>query len=59
MNFIGDCRDEALVDDLFGSVTELACLCETYGDNFTYQGIRVEYNPDTDIHSFFTVQLGG
>jgi len=51
--FIGDCRDEELVTDLFGSVTDLARLIEERGNKFTYVGITVEYDDDTDIHSFY------
>ena len=32
MNLLGDCRNESLVDLLFGSVSELARLIEVHGD---------------------------
>ena len=53
MNLLGDCRDEALVEDLFGSVTDFAQLVEEFGDEFTCRGVEVRYNKETDIHSFY------
>lgn len=52
---LGDCRDEALVENLFGSVSEFARLVEEKGDNFTDEklGIRVEYNAEIDVHYFY------
>lgn len=50
---IGDCRDAELIDALFGSVSEFARLVELLGDNFTYNGITVQYIEDSDIHNFF------
>jgi len=52
---IGDCRDENLVNELFGSVTDFAQIVEEYGDDFVRDGIVVEYNSKTGIHSFFRV----
>ncbi|HWY34728.1 MAG TPA: hypothetical protein VNX68_08780, partial [Nitrosopumilaceae archaeon] len=50
---IGDCRNEELVDDIFGSVSEFARQVELNGDNFLYQNIQVIYDPETDVHSFW------
>ncbi len=50
---IGDCRDENLVIELFGSVSEFARLVEEKGDNFQLNKILVKYNNKKDIHSFF------
>ena len=50
---LGDCRDEDLVDELFGSVTDFANLIEKYGDNFEYGNIKVLYNEKTDVHTFY------
>jgi hypothetical protein len=50
---LGDCRSEELIDELFGSVSEFACLVEEHGDNFTHNGIIVKYNANTDIHTFY------
>jgi len=53
MNLIGDCRNEELVKELFGSVTDFAYEIENRGDNFTFGKIKVKYNKNTDIHSFY------
>ena len=50
---LGDCRNEELIDELFGSVSEFACLVEENGDNFTHNGVKVKYNANTDIHTFY------
>ena len=49
---LGDCRNEGLIEDIFGSVTEFAQTVEESGDAFTYRGVRVSYDPETDIHTF-------
>jgi hypothetical protein len=54
MNLIGDCRDEELVADLFGSVTSFARLVEEFGDEFTCRGVTVRYDEETDIHTFYS-----
>lgn len=55
MNFIGDCRNVDLIEDIFGSVSEFALQVEENGDNFSYQGYEIKYNEITDIHSFFLI----
>jgi 8-oxo-dGTP pyrophosphatase MutT (NUDIX family) len=50
---IGDCRDEKLVDDIFGGVSEFARQIEINGDNFQYGNINVSYDPRSDIHTFW------
>ena len=50
---LGDCRNENLVEDLFGSVTNFARAVENNGDNFTDGWLVVKYNPTTDIHTFY------
>ena len=50
---LGNCVDEDLVDELFGSVTDFARLVEEHGDSFKYQNIIVTYDPKTDIHTFY------
>ncbi len=52
MNFIGDCRQEDVVEDIFGSVSEFARLVEEKGDSFRHVGINVEYDEEKDIHIF-------
>ena len=53
--YIGDCRNEGLVDDIFGSVSEFARVIEELGNEFSgYRGtVVVTYDEDTDIHSFW------
>ena len=51
---LGDCRNEEVISELFGSVTDFARLVEEYGNNFIYKGIIVKYNPKTDIHTFYS-----
>ena len=47
-----DCRDETLIEEIFGSVTEFARLIEEHGDNFQYNNWNITYNPHSDIHTF-------
>lgn len=49
---LGDCRNQSLVEDIFGSVSEFARLVETLGDRFRFEGVAVSYDPDSDIHTF-------
>ena len=51
---LGDCREEALIATLFGSVSEFARLIEEFGDNFTTNTVSVEYDEATDIHTFYS-----
>ena len=53
LDYLGNCTDEELVIDLFGSVTRLAQLISENGNEFTHQGIVIKYNDDADIHSFY------
>lgn len=55
LEFIGDCRNEKLIEDIFGSVTDFARLVEEKGNNFTEGKIVVKYNEKKDIHSFFKI----
>jgi hypothetical protein len=57
-DLIGDCRDEVLVADIFGGVSEFARQVEENGNNFTYRGIEVRYDAETDIHSFYSQTKG-
>ena len=50
----GDCRDEILVEKLFGSVTNFAQLVEQLGNEFVWDGIQVDYDEASDIHFFIT-----
>ena len=50
--FLSDCRNEELVIELFGSVSEFARLVEQNGNNFTHGNWVVTYDEDSDIHHF-------
>jgi hypothetical protein len=50
---IGDCRNEELVDDIFGSVSEFARIVDEKGDNFLYGKYAIIYNEKNDIHYFY------
>ncbi|CAB5226491.1 hypothetical protein UFOVP760_265 [uncultured Caudovirales phage] len=51
---IGNCTEEDVVDDIFGSVSEFARQVEENGDEFLYQNdIVVKYDEDNDIHYFY------
>jgi len=51
---IGNCTEEDVIDDIFGSVSEFARQVEENGDEFLYQdNIIVKYDEDNDIHYFY------
>jgi hypothetical protein len=51
---IGNCTQEEVVEDLFGSVSEFARQVEENGDEFIYkEDIQVTYDENSDIHYFF------
>lgn len=51
---IGNCTQEEIVEDLFGSVSEFARQVEENGDEFIYnEDIQVTYDENSDIHYFF------
>lgn len=52
---LGDCRDENLIDELFGSVSEFGRQIEKNGDDFVYGKIKITYNPKSDIHTFWEI----
>jgi len=53
---IGDCRNEGLIEEIFGSVSEFARLCEKYDlDGFMYGDVEVVYDDETDIHNFYQI----
>lgn len=54
---LGNCLDEALVEQIFGSVSEFARLDEKYGAaGFMYGDVEVIYDDDTDIHTFYQIE---
>lgn len=53
---IGDCTNENLVNEIFGSVSEFARHVEQSGNESSYGKYgkyQIKYNPKTDIHSFW------
>lgn len=53
---IGDCRDENLVEEIFGSVSEFARQIEENGDNFVFSKYLVTYDSTADIHYFTEIK---
>lgn len=53
--YLGDCRDEKLVEKLFGSVPEFAGLVELLGEDFSYGKVCVEYDSDASLHIFYAL----
>jgi len=54
MNLLGDCRNEELIEEIFGSVSEFARQVEENGDNFKFGNFEVTYNKNKDIHYFWS-----
>ena len=52
---IGDCRNEVLINDIFGSVTHFAQTIEQNGNEFKIGWLMVTYDNETDIHTFHRV----
>lgn len=55
MTLIGDCRDENLIESIFGSISEFARQCEINGNNFKYGKYEIKYDENKDIHYFFSL----
>lgn len=53
MKYVGNCTNENVINDIFGSVTEFAQLVEENGNEFLYNGYEITYDEKTDIHSFW------
>jgi hypothetical protein len=57
MKKLGDCRDKLLIQKIFGSIQKFFDEVEENGNNFVFfngkQCISVEYDENTDIHTFF------
>jgi hypothetical protein len=53
MDRLGDCRNESLIEEIFGSVSEFARQVEECGDEFMFGCIRVTYDQVKDIHTFW------
>lgn len=54
-HIIGDCRDENVIEQIFGSVSAFACAVEEYGDCFTYGNVNVTYDDNLDRHTFSNI----
>lgn len=54
---LGDCRNENLINDIFGTVSEFAYQIEKNGNDFIYGAIHVVYDEPTDIHTFYERDL--
>lgn len=54
---IGDCRNEQIIREIFGSVQKFSDEVEENGNEFTFfdgkRDIEITYNPRTDIHTFW------
>jgi hypothetical protein len=54
MNLIGNCTQENLIEDIFGSVSEFARQVEQNGNSFIYnKKIIIKYNKSNDVHYFY------
>lgn len=52
---IGNCTMDDVIEYLFGDVSAFACLVEEHGDEFIYNGIKVTYDPVSDVHTFWSI----
>ena len=51
---IGNCTQDDVVEDIFGSVSEFARQVEENGDEFLYNNsVIVKYDEVNDVHYFF------
>lgn len=53
LELLGDCQNESLIEEIFGSNSEFARQVELNGDNFKFGKYLVKYNEKKDIHFFF------
>jgi hypothetical protein len=51
----GNCTQDDVVEDIFGSTSEFARQVEENGDQFVYRNIIVKYDEVEDIHYFFEI----
>lgn len=52
-DYLGNCIDEELVENIFGSVSCFTELVEEFGNNFTFDNIIIEYDEDKNVHHFY------
>ena len=53
LNYIGNCKDDDVIEHIFGDATNFAQAVEKYGNEFTVKDLVVKYDPEADIHSFY------
>lgn len=53
LEYLGNCTEDDVVDDIFGNVSEFARMVEEHGDEFTLGNLVVKYDDDQDIHYFY------
>ena len=53
LEYLGNCTEDDVVDDIFGSMSEFARMVEKHGDDFTLGNLVVKYDDDEDIHHFY------
>lgn len=53
MDRLGNCTNENLIEEIFGSVSEFARQVEENGNEFKYGGVHVTHDEDKDIHTFW------
>lgn len=53
--YLGDCRDESLVEEIFGSISEFSRQVEENGDIFQFGKISIRYDSVKDIHTFYLI----
>lgn len=49
----GTCVHEDIITELFGGLDEFEALIKQHGDEFSYNGVDVTYNPRTHEHFFW------
>jgi hypothetical protein len=52
IEYIGNCTQDDVIEELFGDVSRFACLIEEHGDEFIFNSISITYDSELDIHSF-------
>ena len=56
LTIIGNCTQDDIIDELFGSVSHFACMVEELGDEFQSGSIKVTYDTEQDIHTFIRIK---
>lgn len=53
MDKLGNCTNENLIEEIFGSVSEFARQVEENGNEFKFGSVQVTHDEDKDIHTFW------